>query len=124
MEGYDLNHRRRVRNAKMTIKIFIETSSQKGGRQGVRKEGTFGKSHFYCRRFFPGNTVTMIWTMTPPCICVKWVPFVKLAFSPGDRAHFGPKMGLFSAFSHCVFNDCGPNLGFHSDFAVSRILTL
>ena len=60
----------------------------------------------------------------PPRICVKWVPFVKLAFSLGNRAHFGSKMGLFSAFSHNVFNDCGPNRGFHSDFAVSPILTL
>ena len=34
----------------------------------------------------------------PDCICVKWVPFVKLAFSLGNRAHFGSKMGLFSAF--------------------------
>ena len=25
-------------------------------------------------------------------------------------------MGLFSAFSHYVFNDCGPNRGFHNDF--------
>ena len=55
---------------------------------------------------------------------MKWVPFVKLAFSPGNRAHFGSKMGLFSAFSHYVFNDCGPNRGFHSDFALSPILTL
>ena len=52
-------------------------------------------------------------------ICVKWVPFVKLAFSPGNRAYFGSKMGLFSAFSHYVFNDCGPNHGFRSDFALS-----
>ena len=51
-------------------------------------------------------------------MCVKWVPFVKFAFSLGNRAHFGPKMGLFSAFSHYVFNDCGPNRGFHSDFAL------
>ena len=58
------------------------------------------------------------------CICVKWVPFVKLAFSLGNRAHFGSKMGLFSAFSHYVFNDCGPNRGFYSDFAPSPILTL
>ena len=48
-----------------------------------------------------------------------WVPFVKLAFSSGNRAHFGSKMGLFLAFSHYVFNDCGPNRGFHSDFALS-----
>ena len=45
---------------------------------------------------------------------MKWVPFVKLAFSLGNRAHFGSKMGLFSAFSHYVFNACGPNRGFHS----------
>ena len=49
---------------------------------------------------------------------------VKLAFSPGNRAHFGSKMGLFSAISHYVFNDCGANRGFHSDFALSPILTL
>ena len=67
------------RDAEMTIKIIFERSSQKGGRQGVRKEGQvnrgptlkiycrlkaqekqdFGKSHFYCRRFFPGITVTI-----------------------------------------------------------------
>ena len=57
-------------------------------------------------------------------ICVKWVPFVKLAFSLGNRAHFGSKIGSFSAFSHYVFNDCGLNRGFHSDFALSPILTL
>ena len=57
-------------------------------------------------------------------ICVKWVPFVKLALSRGNRAHFGSKMGLFSAFSHYVFNDCGPNRGFSSDFDLSPILTL
>ena len=50
---------------------------------------------------------------------MKWVPFVKLAFSLGNRS----KMGLFSAFSHCVFNDCGPNPGFDSDLALSPILT-
>ena len=61
---------------------------------------------------------------TPPRTCVKWVPFVKLAFSPGSRAHFGSKMGLFSAFSHYVFNGCGPNRGSHSDFALSPIVTL
>ena len=55
------------------------------------------------------------------CISVKWVPFVKLAFSPGNRADFEPKMGLFSAFSHYVFNDCGRNRGFHSDFALCTI---
>ena len=26
----------------------------------------FGKSHFYCRRFFPGNTVTIILDNYPP----------------------------------------------------------
>ena len=54
----------------------------------------------------------------------EMVPFVKLTFSPGNRAHSGPKMGSFSAFSRYVFNDCGPNRGFHSDFALSPILTL
>ena len=62
----------------MTIKITFERSSQKGGRQGVEKRVNrgpilnfycrpkaqekqhFGKSHFYCHRFFPGNTVTII----------------------------------------------------------------
>ena len=57
-------------------------------------------------------------------ICVKWVPFVKLAFSPGSRAHFGSKVGLFLAFPHYVFNDCGPTRGFYSDFDLSPILTL
>ena len=52
---------------------------------------------------------------------MKWVPFVKLALSPGNRAHFGSKMDLFSAFPHYVFNDCGPKRGFHSDFALSPI---
>ena len=61
---------------------------------------------------------------TPPPICVKLVPFVKLAFSPGNRAHFGSKMGLCSAFSHYVFNDCGPDRGFYCDFALSPILAL
>ena len=73
-----------IRDADMTIKIIFERSSQKGGRQGVRKEGQqgptlkfycrpkaqekqhFGKSHFYCRRFFPGNTVTIILDNYPP----------------------------------------------------------
>ena len=36
----------------------------------------------------------------PPRICVKWVPFVKLAFSLGNRAHFGSKMGfIFGLFA-------------------------
>ena len=73
-----------VRDAEMTIQVFFERSSQKGGRQGVRKEGQqgptlkfycrpkaqgkqhFGKSHFYCRRLFPGNTVTIILDNYPP----------------------------------------------------------
>ena len=29
---------------------------------------------------------------------MKWVPFVKLAFSLGNRAHFGSKMGYFRPF--------------------------
>ena len=73
----DLLCEENIRDAEMTIKIIFVRSSQKGGRQGVRKEGQqailkfycrakaqekqhFGKSHFYCRRFFPGNTVTII----------------------------------------------------------------
>ena len=31
-------------------------------------------------------------------ICVKWVPFVKLAFSLGNRAHLGPKWVHFRPF--------------------------
>ena len=34
-----LGYARKFRNAEMTIKITFERSSQKGGRQGVRKEG-------------------------------------------------------------------------------------
>ena len=34
-------------------------------------------------------------------MCVKWVPFVKLAFSLGNRAHFGSKNALFcSIWTH------------------------
>ena len=44
---------------------------------------------------------------------MKRVPFVKLV-----------QNGFISAFSHYVFSDCGPNPGFHSDFALSPILTL
>ena len=68
----------------MTIKISFGRSSQKGGRQGFEKrvnrgptlkfycrpealgETAFWKSHFYCRRFFPGNTVTIILDNYPP----------------------------------------------------------
>ena len=76
--------RERVRDAEMTIKIIFERSSQKGGvgrglekrvdrgpilkfycRAKAQEKQHFGKSHFYCRRFFPGNTVTIIWTITP-----------------------------------------------------------
>ena len=72
------------RDAKMTIKIMSERSSQKGGRQGVRKEGQQGtqleillsakstgqtafwkKSHFNCCRLFPGDTATISWTIAP-----------------------------------------------------------
>ena len=35
-------HAHPVRDAEMTIKIIFERSSQKGGRQGVRKEGQQG----------------------------------------------------------------------------------
>ena len=31
-----------------------------------RKKQHFGKSHFYCHRFFPGNTVTIILDNCPP----------------------------------------------------------
>ena len=31
-------------------------------------------------------------------ICVKWVPFVKLAFLQQKGAFFGPKMGQFQRF--------------------------
>ena len=81
-----------------------------GGGGGLGAEGPGGVS---AGNFFWGGGKS-----------VKWVPFVKLAFSPGNRAHFGSKMGLFSAFSHYVFNDCGPNRGFYSDFDLSPILTL
>ena len=70
----------------MTIKMIFARSSQKGGRQGVRKEGQQGtqleillsafksteknsinrKVAFYCRRFFPGNAVTIILDNFPP----------------------------------------------------------
>ena len=83
---------------------------------GTAKRGCLGRGEAFVEdRFLYGGGY---------CICVKWVPFVKLAVSPGNRAHFGSKIGLFSAFSHYVFNDCGPNRGFHSDFALSPILTL
>ena len=36
-----------IRDAEMTIKIISERSSQKGGRQGVRKEGQQG-TRLYC----------------------------------------------------------------------------
>ena len=65
----------------MTIKIIFERSSQKGGfekrvgrgptlkfycRPKEPEKQNFGKSHFYCRRFFPGNTVTIILDNYPP----------------------------------------------------------
>ena len=68
----------------MTIKIIFERSSQKGGSAGGSKRGStgdpsrnfivglkqekqhFGKSHFYCRRFFAGDTVTIILGNYPP----------------------------------------------------------
>ena len=70
----------------MTIKIIFERSSQKGGRQGVRKEGQVNRGptlKFYCRpkaqekqhfgklhfllpsRFFPGRRVTIILDNVP-----------------------------------------------------------
>ena len=68
----------------MTIKIIFERSSQKGVGRGFGKRVNrgpilkfycrpkaqekqhFGKSHFYCRRFFTGNTVTIILDNCPP----------------------------------------------------------
>ena len=73
-----------VRDAEMTIKIIFERSSQKGVDRGFEKRVNrgpilkfycrpkaqekqhFGKSHFYCRHFFPGNTVTIILDNYPP----------------------------------------------------------
>ena len=76
-----------MRNAcdEMTIKIILRGRVKRGGRQGVRKERVnrgptlkfycrakaqekqhFGKLHFYCRRFFPGNAVTIILDNYPP----------------------------------------------------------
>ena len=85
-----------VRDAEMTTNIIFERSSQKGGRQGVSKRGSrgdppwdfivgqmhrkkqhFGKSHVYCRRFFPGNIVTIILDNYPP--------FTLQEFRLGDR---------------------------------------
>ena len=68
----------------MTIKIFFERSSQKGGRQRVRKEGrqgthleillsasstgktAFWKVVFSLSSLFPGNAVTIILDNYPP----------------------------------------------------------
>ena len=69
----------------MTIKIIFERSSQKGGsaegfekrvnrgpnlkfycRPQAQEKQHFGKLHFYCRRFFPGNAVTIILDNYPP----------------------------------------------------------
>ena len=74
-----------VRDAEMTIKVIFERSSQKGGggrgfekrfdrgpilkfdcRAKAQEKQHFGKSHFYCRRFFPGNAVTIILGNYPP----------------------------------------------------------
>ena len=35
-------------------------------RPKAQEKQHFGKSHFYCRRFFPGNTVTIILDKLPP----------------------------------------------------------
>ena len=68
----------------MTIKIIFERSSQRGVGRGFEKRVNrgpilkfycrakaqekqhFGKLHFNCRRFFPGNTVTIILDNYPP----------------------------------------------------------
>ena len=74
-----------LRDAEMTIKVIFERSSQKGGRQGARKEGQqgthleimiVGLKHrknsilesriFIVVAFFPGNTVTIILDNYPP----------------------------------------------------------
>ena len=73
-----------VRDAKMKIKMIFERSSQrrvgKGFDKRVNRGPTlklycrpkaqekqhFGKSHCYCRRFSPGNTVTIILDNFPP----------------------------------------------------------
>ena len=74
-----------LRDAEMTIKIIFERSSQKGGvgrgfekrvdrgpilkfycRAVAQEKQHFGKSHFYCRRFSPGNAVTIILGNYPP----------------------------------------------------------
>ena len=67
----------------MTIKIILERSSQKGVGRGFEKrvnrgptlksycrpkaqENSILESRFYCRRFFPGKTVTIILDNYPP----------------------------------------------------------
>ena len=79
----------KLRDAEMTIKIVFERSSQKGCRQRVQKEVNrgptlkfycrpkaqekqlLGKSHFYCRRFFPrkysDNNLGRLPPFHPPC---------------------------------------------------------
>ena len=76
------------RDAEMTIKLIISRLGQTGGRQGFEKRVNrgpslifycrpkaqekqhFGKSHFYCRRFWPGNAVTIILDSYPPSTIV------------------------------------------------------
>ena len=41
-----------------TLKFYCRAKAQ--------EKQHFGKSHFYCRRFFPGNTVTIILDNYPP----------------------------------------------------------
>ena len=73
-----------LRDAETTIKIISERSSQKGGRQGGRKEGqqgthleillsaqstgkrAFWKVAFLLSSLFPGNAVTIILDNYPP----------------------------------------------------------
>ena len=69
---------------------------------------------------------------TPPPKSRKQDPYMREmgaicqigVFTRKPCTFWGSKMGLFSAFSHYIFNDCDPNRGFHSDFALSPILTL
>ena len=83
-----------IRDAEMTIKIIFERSSQKGVSRGFEKRVNrgpilkfycwpkaqekqhFGKWHFYCRRFFPGNIVTSFGQLPPfhPPGCRTRVP--------------------------------------------------
>ena len=73
-----------IRDAEMTIKIFFRGRIKRGVGRGFEKRVNrgltlkfycrpkaqeklhFGKSHFYCHRFFPGNAVTIPFLRTTP----------------------------------------------------------